>query len=75
MLIGILDKDGATQVESFTLIEKRIPSDIQGWAEALLRRWKLKEPSEFVLPVMWDNGEKTFHCPLELGWREKLRSV
>lgn len=75
MLIGVLDKDGATQVEAFTLIERRIPSDVQGWAEALLRRWKAKASLEFVVPVMWDNDETTFHCPLELGWREKLRFV
>ncbi len=75
MLIGALDKDGATQVESFSLIEKRIPRDIQSWAEALLRRWRSKESMEFVVPAMWDNGETTFYCPLELGWREKLRFV
>jgi len=75
MLIGILDKDGATLVESFTLIGKRIPGDIQFWAKELLRRWKSSETLEFVLPVMWDNGETTFHCPLEIGWGAKLRFV
>jgi hypothetical protein len=44
-------------------------------AEALLRRWRSKGTLEFVVPVMWDNDETTFHCPLELGWREKLRFV
>ena len=75
ILIGVLDKDGHTQVEAFTLIERRIASDVHGWAEALLRRWKAKESLEFVVPVMWDNDERTFHCPLEIGWRQKLRFV
>jgi hypothetical protein len=75
MLIGVLDKDGATHVETFTLIEHRSPKEILGWAEALIRKWKVKNPLEFVVPVMWDNSEKTFHCPMESGWREKLRFV
>jgi len=43
-----------------------------GWAEFLLRQWRQGNSMEFVVPVMWENTELTFYCPLEEGWRQKL---
>ncbi len=75
MVIFIQDLDGHTRVEDYALIGHRSPEQIAGWAEFLLRQWGPTDPEEFVLPVMWDNGELTFHCPLEAGWRQKLSYV
>jgi len=75
MLIAIVDRDGHTRVDDESFLEHRTPSEIRGWAIFLLRVWKEQSPERFVVPVMWENSETTFHCPLEPGWREKLQSV
>jgi hypothetical protein len=75
MVVGILDKDGHTNVESGSLIELRTVEQIQGWAEFLLRQWRQGGSTEFVVPVMWENSELTYHCPLEPGWRSKIEWV
>jgi hypothetical protein len=75
MLLAIVDRDGHTQVDDESFLERRSPSEVRGWAISLLRVWKEESPASFVIPVMWENTETTFHCPLEPGWRDKLRFV
>ncbi|HLK81770.1 MAG TPA: hypothetical protein VKT99_09785 [Xanthobacteraceae bacterium] len=72
MLIGVVDLDGHTNVESGSLMDNRTPDEVTGWAQFLLRQWRQGNAMEFVVPVMWENAELTFHCPLEEGWRQKL---
>jgi hypothetical protein len=75
ILIGIKDIDGHVRLETYTVSERRSTREIAGWAEFLIRQWDIQDPKSFVMPVMWENGETTFHCPLEPVWREKLKYV
>jgi hypothetical protein len=75
LVIDIVDKDGHADVESnsFT-VDRPDAAQVQGWAEFLIGKWS-GPATDFVLPVMWDNAELTYHCPLEIGWRAKLQVV
>jgi hypothetical protein len=75
MLLDIVDIDGHTQIKDLSLMEQRTPDQIHGWAEFLVRQWQDDAPDSFVVPIMWENNERTFHCPLEIGWRQKLQFV
>lgn len=80
MLIGmvvVLDENGNVQIEdSVQLIDKRDAVDLEGWAQVLIRRWRAPVQKGFIIPIMWaDEGETTFHCPLESGWRAALQIV
>jgi|GEM_PF-3169344 len=75
MMLALHDIDGHTRVEQESFIEQRTPDQVHGWAEFLVRRWGDPAPDRFVVPIMWDNKELTFHCPLEAGWRQKLQFV
>jgi hypothetical protein len=72
MMLAIVDIDGHTHVTQESLIEHRSPDQILGWAIFLLRQWRDAAPNKFVVPIMWENTELTFYCPLEVGWRQKL---
>lgn len=73
MMLAIVDVDGHTHVQQESFFERRSPEQIRGWAEFLLREWRDAAPNGFVVPIMWENTELTFHCPLEVGWRQKLQ--
>jgi len=75
MMLAVADIDGHTHVEQESFIEHRTPDEVHGWAEFLVRQWSDPAPERFVVPIMWENSELTFHCPLEVGWREKLKFV
>jgi hypothetical protein len=75
LLIEITDVDLHTNVKSIAIIERpMLPPHVQEWATMLIRQWK-GSASEFVLPVMWQNDERTHHAPLEPGWSLKLKFV
>ena len=52
------------------------PADALAWAVALNGKWQQAAnavgSSEFVLPVLWDNGETSYHTPMEWGYRAHL---
>lgn len=75
IILAIHDIDGHTHVEQESFIEERSLDQVHGWAEFLVRQWGDPAPARFVVPIMWDNKELTFHCPLEVGWRGKLQFV
>jgi len=72
LLIAIKDIDGHSTVDPRSKIDRYSDSDISQWAVFLLRRWRGSR-TEFAMPVMWDDTNNTFHCPLERGWRQKLQ--
>lgn len=74
LVVAVRDLDGHTNVFDFSFVEKLVKTDIQQWAEVLIGAWRGPQ-GEFIMPVMWDNAERSFSCPVELGWREKLRFV
>ncbi|WP_343714760.1 peptidoglycan-binding domain-containing protein [Inquilinus sp.] len=75
LALQIDDIDGHTRVATIAVIEQLLAGQAGGWAEFMVRRWRQASPSAFVMPVMWENGELTYHCPLEEGWRRKLQFV
>ena len=75
MMLALVDVDGHSHVTQESFIEQRSSNQIKGWAECLLRRWQDTAPDRLVVPIMWENTERTFHCPLESGWRQKLAFV
>jgi hypothetical protein len=74
MVIAVRDLDGHSNVFDFSFVERLVQADIQEWAKTLIGTWRGVQ-GEFVVPVMWDNHELSYHCPNEDGWREKLRFV
>jgi hypothetical protein len=77
LVIDVTDVDGHTNVQSTSYIED--PGDVTAWANRLLTVWRQAPAgaggNRFVLPVMWDDAEPTFHMPLEPGYPAKLRMV
>ena len=70
LLIDIRDIDGHTRVDSpLSVLDE--PVHAATWGRLLTGRWDGEERS-FVLPVLWENTEQSFHCPLEVGYRERL---
>jgi peptidoglycan hydrolase-like protein with peptidoglycan-binding domain len=75
MAIEVDDIDGHTNVKSIALMDRLSSADVVAWAEVIVRRWNNPAAKEFVIPVMWENTERTYHLPLEDGWRLKLKFV
>jgi hypothetical protein len=83
-VIAVKDRDGHTIVDNFSFLDQPVtPGEVGEWAQVLIRQWN-GPVDEFVVPMMWEevpsntpNGSANliFHCPLEPGWREKLRFV
>jgi hypothetical protein len=74
LVVAVRDLDGHTNVFDFSFAERLVPAEIQEWAETLIGTWS-GPPGEFVLPVMWDNTERSWDCPGEESWRERLQFV
>lgn len=76
LAIQVEDKDGHTNVESTALMDQKPTAEtVLPWADLFVRKWKDRAAVRFVIPVMWVNNERTFHFPLESGWRDQLRVV
>jgi hypothetical protein len=79
LLIDVRDINGHTNVNSpLTLLDQ--PAQASQWATVLLNRWTGPAGVGFVLPIMWgdrltDGTSVTYHCPLEVGYRERLTFV
>jgi hypothetical protein len=73
-MIVVLDENGNVQKEdSRQLIDRKEAADLEGWAQVLIRRWRAPVQKGFIIPIMWaDEGETTFHCPLESGAADRL---
>ncbi len=74
LVIAARDLDGHTLVDDFSFVDRLNRTDIQEWAEVIIGRWA-GTAGEFVIPVMWDNTERSFSCPAEDSWRAKLAFV
>ncbi|WP_162907063.1 hypothetical protein [Allorhizocola rhizosphaerae] len=71
LLVDVRDIDGHTRVES-PLSQLDTPQQAPRWGELLTGRWTNTAEASFVLPVLWDNAESSYHCPLEDGYRQRL---
>jgi hypothetical protein len=74
LVVAVRDLDGHTQVFDFSFVERLVPSEIHEWAKTLIGTWRGSQ-AEFVIPVMWDNNERSWSCPVEQTWSEKLQFV
>jgi hypothetical protein len=73
LLVDVRDIDGHTNVDSpLSLAEQ--PAAVPSWGELLTGRWS-GTGAEFVLPVLWNDTEGSFHCPVEVGYRQRLTTV
>jgi hypothetical protein len=74
IVIDITDLDGHTNVRPAGFMDD--PHRASDWANRLLTVWRQAATAagrgSFVLPVMWDDLEDTFHLPHEPGWSSKL---
>lgn len=71
LLVDIRDIDGHTSVESpLSVLDS--PAQAPRWGTLLTGRWTNTANPSFVLPVLWNNAESSFHCPLEEGYRQRL---
>ncbi len=77
IIIDITDLDGHTNVQPAAFMND--PRHATDWANRFLTTWRQAPAGagndRFVLPVMWDDLESTFHLPLEPGYSSKLRMV
>ncbi len=74
LLVDIRDIDGHARVESpLSVLDS--PAAAPAWGALLTGRWTGPADGSFVLPALWSNTESTFHCPLEVGFRERLSFV
>jgi hypothetical protein len=74
IVIDVFDNDGHANVstESF-----KVPANnAYNWAAKILGQWRIAptgaNTDRFVLPVMWDNSELSYHVPMEPGYQAKL---
>jgi peptidoglycan hydrolase-like protein with peptidoglycan-binding domain len=68
------DRQGRPIVDSAAFVDDLVPAKIQKWAETLIGRWT-GPPTDFVLPAMWADNERSYSCPAEDQWRAQLQVV
>jgi|ERR1051326_3248536 hypothetical protein len=77
IVIDVEDIDGHTKVKAHPFMDN--PKDTQQVARSLILNWTQApagpKSDKFVLPVMWDNNESTYHVPLEWNYAGKLATV
>ncbi|TLU98011.1 hypothetical protein [Dyadobacter luticola] len=70
MIIDVRDIDGHTKVDNESFQSATDPSN--AWAKEFNFAWNGGLPNQFIMPVMWDNAETSYHCPNDISYREKL---
>jgi len=74
LVIDVRDIDGHTRLESESFLKD--PGKASFWGERLLRTWKQApggaNSQSFILQLLWDNEEDSWHAPLEESFRQKL---
>ena len=66
--------DGHTRLDSDSFLKE--PGKASFWGEKLLRTWRQApggaNSQSFILQLLWDNNEDSWHTPLEDSLRDKL---
>ncbi len=73
IMIEVTDKDGHANVDNIAFMAD--PKNSIHWANQFLTTWQMETNQSFVVPMMWENSETTFHMPKEPGWCGKLRII
>jgi hypothetical protein len=72
LVVDIQDIDGHSQVAATSYIQD--PNDVTVWAR-LLNGEYARANGEFVLEVMWENSERTYHTPRQREYTDKIAIV
>jgi hypothetical protein len=59
-------------VDAWSFVETLSNPQLQEWAETLIGKWT-GAPGQFVLPLLWDNTERSWYCPFE--WDQLLQTA
>ena len=77
LIIDVRDIDGHSRVDSEAFMDD--PHQAFNWGAKLDGEWRIAPQgtgnNRFVLPVLWDNDESSWHTPLEETYRQKLVMV
>jgi hypothetical protein len=78
LIVDVRDIDGHTKVDSESFMD--VPTRAIDWAVEINGIWKQSPQGtgndRFVLPVMWeDENDPSYHCPLDVSYRQKLVSA
>ncbi|MEW6127934.1 MAG: hypothetical protein AB1757_12920 [Acidobacteriota bacterium] len=77
LIIDVRDIDGHSSVDSESFMN--IPSYAARWAKELCGEWRQAPQGigndRFVLPVIWDDNESSYHVPLDDSYKQKLATV
>ncbi|MEV6396997.1 hypothetical protein AB0M39_19790 [Streptomyces sp. NPDC051907] len=74
LLLDVRDLDTHTHVDTpLSLLDH--PAQAPRWGELLTGRWTNHTANRFVLPLLWQNDESSYHCPLEERYREHFLHV
>jgi hypothetical protein len=77
LIIDVEDIDGHTNVTAHPFMDH--PSKASEVAPTLILNWNQAvhgtHNDKFILPVMWDNNEASYHVPLEDSYNFKIKIV
>ena len=69
LIIDVRDIDGHEHVDTESFMDT--PARVTEWAVKILSLWG-GAGSSFVLEVLWENSEPSYHTPLDVSYRQKL---
>lgn len=72
LVVDIQDIGGHSRVAATSYIQD--PNEVTVWAR-LLNGEYARANGEFVLEVMWENSERTYHTPRQREYTDKIAIV
>jgi hypothetical protein len=73
IVIDIKDIDGHTKIGSSSYMD--VPNKATKWGIKFNGAWRGAKQNAFILPVLWDNTEQTYHTPLDFSYLMKMNFV
>lgn len=77
IVIDVQDLDGHTNVSSHSFMN--LPNLASGWGKELNLNWQQAPTgtgnNQFIIQVMWDDLEASYHCRKDQGYRYKIVTV
>jgi hypothetical protein len=74
LIVDVRDIDGHANVDTESFMDA--PAQATAWGEAINGAWRQAPAGtgndQFVMQVMWDNDESSYHCGLDMSYRMKL---
>jgi hypothetical protein len=73
LVIDVTDIDGHTQVRPDAFMD--VPANVLPWAVAIDGAWTGTAGGGFVMQVIWDDDETSYHTPYDVSFRGRLKRV